>query len=154
MKNKLKVCSLFSGCGGLDYGFYKSGYDIVFSLDNYQRACETYELNLNIALNARRYFTLLPVRTRYFFQSFICFFLRTAQLTEMTAESSEHVVHELEVLVRKFFQAIATHDAKRPSEPFNINFRVFTALTNGTLDRAYFFLISYKFRCNHVTKNF
>jgi len=54
MKKKLKVCSLFSGCGCLDYGFYKSGYDIVFSLDNNQRACETYELNLNLSIIRKR----------------------------------------------------------------------------------------------------
>lgn len=54
MRDKLKVCSLFSGCGGLDYGFFKSGFDIVFALDNYQRACETYELNLNLPIARKK----------------------------------------------------------------------------------------------------
>lgn len=44
--NKPKVISLFSGCGGLDYGFHKAGYDIVYAndIDPYVKA--TYEANL------------------------------------------------------------------------------------------------------------
>lgn len=40
MERKLKVCSLFSGCGGLDIGFVKAGFEIVYAIDSYARACE------------------------------------------------------------------------------------------------------------------
>lgn len=55
-KNKLKVVSLFSGCGGMDLGF-KGGftifgneyeenpYEIIFSNDIARKACDTYEYN-------------------------------------------------------------------------------------------------------------
>lgn len=42
---KIKVVSLFSGCGGLDYGFIKAGYEIVWANDILKDACETYKLN-------------------------------------------------------------------------------------------------------------
>jgi len=53
---KLKVISLFSGCGGMDLGFrggfdvfgkhYESNpYDIIFANDIIKKACETYEHN-------------------------------------------------------------------------------------------------------------
>jgi len=38
----MKVISLFSGCGGLDLGFIKAGYNIVWANDNFPDACETY----------------------------------------------------------------------------------------------------------------
>lgn len=41
-----KVISLFSGCGGLDLGFKWSGFDIVWAIDNYKEACETYRKNV------------------------------------------------------------------------------------------------------------
>jgi DNA (cytosine-5)-methyltransferase 1 len=55
-KTKLKVVSLFSGCGGMDLGFsggfdflgkwYEPhNYEIVYANDNYKNACETYKLN-------------------------------------------------------------------------------------------------------------
>jgi len=37
---------LFSGCGGLDLGFHKAGYDIVYANDISQSIKETYEFNL------------------------------------------------------------------------------------------------------------
>jgi DNA (cytosine-5)-methyltransferase 1 len=44
----IKVCSLFSGCGGLDYGFhYNDGYEIVFANDFNKDACLTYRANFN-----------------------------------------------------------------------------------------------------------
>jgi len=49
-KRKLKVCSLFSGCGGLDLGFLRAGFEIVFAIDSYARACESYELNLQLPI--------------------------------------------------------------------------------------------------------
>ena len=43
---KIKVVSLFSGCGGLDLGFKQSGYDIIWANDILKDACETYRLNI------------------------------------------------------------------------------------------------------------
>lgn len=46
--DKLKVLSLFSGCGGLDYGFHQSDkYVIMKSYDSMKHAVETYNLNFN-----------------------------------------------------------------------------------------------------------
>lgn len=50
MKQKLRVCSLFSGCGGLDLGFSQAGFEIVFAIDSYARACESYKLNLRLPI--------------------------------------------------------------------------------------------------------
>ncbi|MHB8793179.1 MAG: DNA cytosine methyltransferase [Thermoleophilia bacterium] len=44
-KSKLNVISLFSGCGGLDYGFEKAGYFIGFYNDYDKHSCETLTLN-------------------------------------------------------------------------------------------------------------
>ncbi len=48
--NKVKrIASLFAGCGGLDYGFYKNkNYEHVFVNDFDKDACDTYEKNFNI----------------------------------------------------------------------------------------------------------
>jgi DNA (cytosine-5)-methyltransferase 1 len=43
---KPRVVSLFSGCGGLDLGFEKAGYDIVFANDIEKSVKETYEYNI------------------------------------------------------------------------------------------------------------
>lgn len=40
------MISLFSGCGGLDLGFLKSGFEIVFANDIDKDACETYRKNI------------------------------------------------------------------------------------------------------------
>ena len=42
---KPKILSLFSGCGGLDLGFKKSGFDIVFSTDIWEKACDSLKKN-------------------------------------------------------------------------------------------------------------
>lgn len=42
---KLEVVSLFSGCGGLDLGFKKAGYKIVWANDFDRFAVETYRAN-------------------------------------------------------------------------------------------------------------
>lgn len=47
MKKKPKIVSLFSGCGGLDYGFNNAGFNIVFSTDIWDKACDTLKLNFN-----------------------------------------------------------------------------------------------------------
>ena len=43
---KLKVLSLFSGAGGLDLGFKKSGHEIVWANDFDKDSCETYKKNI------------------------------------------------------------------------------------------------------------
>jgi DNA (cytosine-5-)-methyltransferase len=40
------VISLFSGCGGLDLGFIRAGFDIIFANDIDSDACKTYKRNL------------------------------------------------------------------------------------------------------------
>lgn len=40
------MISLFSGCGGLDFGFIKAGFDIVFANDIDKEACESYRKNI------------------------------------------------------------------------------------------------------------
>jgi DNA (cytosine-5)-methyltransferase 1 len=39
------VISIFSGCGGLDLGFKRAGFDILWANDVWNDACETYKLN-------------------------------------------------------------------------------------------------------------
>jgi len=45
MTKKLKVLSLFSGCGGLDLGFENAGYEVVAAIDNWQDALNTLQSN-------------------------------------------------------------------------------------------------------------
>lgn len=44
-QSKMKVVSLFCGCGGLDMGFQRAGYDIVWANDFDKYAVQTYNLN-------------------------------------------------------------------------------------------------------------
>lgn len=37
---------MFSGCGGLDWGFKMAGFDVVFANDSDRWACETYRANI------------------------------------------------------------------------------------------------------------
>ena len=41
-----RVISLFGGCGGLDLGFHKQGYDVVWANDHDEWADKTYRHNL------------------------------------------------------------------------------------------------------------
>lgn len=41
-----KIASLFSGAGGMDLGFQKAGFDLVWANDIFLEAAETYRLNL------------------------------------------------------------------------------------------------------------
>lgn len=45
-KNKPKMVSLFSGCGGLDLGFERAGFDIIFANDFDKDAQAVYKLNI------------------------------------------------------------------------------------------------------------
>ena len=44
-KYKMNAISLFSGCGGLDYGFEKAGFHVSFYNDSDKYCCETLRLN-------------------------------------------------------------------------------------------------------------
>ena len=46
-EDKMDVVSLFSGCGGLDLGFYQAGFDIVWANDNDKFAVKTYQANFD-----------------------------------------------------------------------------------------------------------
>jgi DNA (cytosine-5)-methyltransferase 1 len=41
----MKIISLFSGCGGLDKGFEKAGFEIIWANDNSKSVWQTYESN-------------------------------------------------------------------------------------------------------------
>ncbi|MBT6955029.1 MAG: DNA cytosine methyltransferase [Candidatus Jacksonbacteria bacterium] len=46
MKNKiLRVLDLFSGCGGLSYGFEQAGFNVVAGVDNWKDALKTFKKN-------------------------------------------------------------------------------------------------------------
>lgn len=47
------IASFFSGCGGLDLGFAKAGFRIVYANDNWIDLVETYEKNHRITLDTR-----------------------------------------------------------------------------------------------------
>lgn len=46
MTNKPKVISLFSGCGGMDLGFIKAGFEVIWANDMYDEAIMTYSKNI------------------------------------------------------------------------------------------------------------
>lgn len=39
------VIDLFSGCGGLSFGFLRAGYEVILGVDNDEKALETFRLN-------------------------------------------------------------------------------------------------------------
>jgi DNA (cytosine-5)-methyltransferase 1 len=46
MKSKPKVISLFAGAGGMDLGFIRAGFEIVWANDNFPDAVDTYRKNI------------------------------------------------------------------------------------------------------------
>jgi len=42
---KPKVVSIYSGCGGIDEGFIKAGFEVVFASDIWNVACESLKIN-------------------------------------------------------------------------------------------------------------
>lgn len=46
MDKKPKVVSLFSGCGGLDLGFIKAGFEVIWANDFFPDAVHTYKNNI------------------------------------------------------------------------------------------------------------
>lgn len=48
---KPKIISLFSGCGGLDYGFHLAGYKTIWANDINLSAAETFEKNFQCEVN-------------------------------------------------------------------------------------------------------
>jgi DNA (cytosine-5)-methyltransferase 1 len=54
----LKVVSLFSGCGGLDLGFTRAGFELVYANDNNPVVWETFEKNHKVAIDKRSLFEI------------------------------------------------------------------------------------------------
>lgn len=52
-KNKLKVASLFAGVGGIDLGFEKAGFKIVYANEIDPYPTQTYNLNFNLIADNR-----------------------------------------------------------------------------------------------------
>lgn len=52
------MISLFSGCGGLDLGFIRAGFDIVFANDIDKEACESYRKNIGSHIVCKDIYTL------------------------------------------------------------------------------------------------
>lgn len=46
-----KVCSLFSGCGGLDLGFIKAGFDVIWANDIDHFSVQSYKANIGEHIN-------------------------------------------------------------------------------------------------------
>jgi DNA (cytosine-5)-methyltransferase 1 len=61
-EEKINVVSLFSGCGGMDWGFAQAGFRILWANDIDQKACETYERNLGNTLFVGIYKKLIILR--------------------------------------------------------------------------------------------
>ena len=41
--SKPKVVSIYSGAGGIDIGFEKAGFDVVYSTDIWETACNSWQ---------------------------------------------------------------------------------------------------------------
>jgi DNA (cytosine-5)-methyltransferase 1 len=54
----LRIASLFSGCGGLDLGFTRLGFTLVYANDNDPKIWETFERNHKIPIDRRSLFDI------------------------------------------------------------------------------------------------
>jgi DNA (cytosine-5)-methyltransferase 1 len=54
----LKIISLFSGCGGLDLGFTKAGFKLIYANDNDRVVWETFEKNHKKPIDKRSLFEI------------------------------------------------------------------------------------------------
>lgn len=54
----MKIISLFSGCGGLDLGFTRAGFELVYANDNSPIVWETFEKNHKISIDHRSLFDI------------------------------------------------------------------------------------------------
>lgn len=52
------VISLFSGCGGLDLGFIKAGFEVIFANDIDKDACESYRQNIGNHIVCKDIYTI------------------------------------------------------------------------------------------------
>jgi len=52
----MEIVSLFSGCGGLDLGFTKAGFKLIYANDNDKAIWETFEKNHSINIDKRSLF--------------------------------------------------------------------------------------------------
>lgn len=53
MSNKFKIVSLFAGAGGLDFGFQKAGFEVIYANEYDKSIWETYEKNHKAPLDKR-----------------------------------------------------------------------------------------------------
>ena len=49
----LPAVSVFSGAGGMDVGFARAGFEVVWAADKNQAACDTYNHNADVAVSRR-----------------------------------------------------------------------------------------------------
>ena len=54
----MRVISLFSGCGGLDLGFLRAGFELVYANDNDKVVWETFERNHGLEIDKRSLFNI------------------------------------------------------------------------------------------------
>ena len=51
---KGNIVDLFCGAGGLSHGFKMAGYNIIAANDNYEPACDTFELAICVGNKSKR----------------------------------------------------------------------------------------------------
>ena len=53
MDSKLQIASIFSGCGGFDFGFQQEGFKSIAAFDNDEDAAETFRHNVDASMEVR-----------------------------------------------------------------------------------------------------